>query len=234
VNLLAALENGLFALGQVLRFPVFALLWVCVLVSVFMAASCVIDAVARRRERRGFDIKSWLRAGTVANAPPARVAQLPAALRQLLTRIHEARTQGALAEGGLAHLLMEQEGRARKRLDAARTMVRVGPSLGLMGTLIPMGSSLASMATGNLEAMAGQMVVAFTSTIIGLATGTTAYVVAAVRHHWVNETVRDERYLAEHVAQELGQKSLEERRQGVPEDREERPQGVPIDREDVA
>ena len=82
-------------------------------------------------------------------------------------------------------------------------MVRVGPSLGLLGTLIPMGSSLASMATGNLEAMAGQMVVAFTSTIIGLATGTLAYVVAAVRHNWVNETVRDERFLAERVALEL-------------------------------
>lgn len=203
MNLLAALENGLFALGQVLRFPVFALLWACVLVSVFMAGTCVVDAVARRRERRGFDIKRWLRMGTVLDAPAARLQELPAALRQLLARIHEARAEGALAEGGLAHLLMEQEGRARKRLDAARTMVRVGPSLGLMGTLIPMGSSLASMATGNLEAMAGQMVVAFTSTIIGLATGTLAYVVAAARHHWVNETVRDERYLAEHVAQEL-------------------------------
>lgn len=210
MNLLAALENGLFALGQVLRFPVFALLWGCVLVSVFMAGSCIVDAVGRRRERRGFDIKSWLRQGTVLNAPPARVAALPAALRQLLARIHEARTEGSLAEGGLAHLLMEQEGRARKRLDAARTMVRVGPSLGLMGTLIPMGSSLASMATGNLEAMAGQMVVAFTSTIIGLATGTLAYVVAAVRHQWVNETVRDERYLAEHVARELDQAPVEE------------------------
>ena len=210
MNILAALENGLFALGQVLRFPVFVLLWVCVLVSVFMAGACLIDAVARRRERRGFDIKAWLRAGTVLDAPPARVRQLPAALRQLLGRVHDARADGALGEGGLAHLLMEQEGRARKRLDAARTMVRVGPSLGLMGTLIPMGSSLASMATGNLEAMAGQMVVAFTSTIIGLATGTLAYVVAAARHHWVNETVRDERYLAEHVAQELGQKAVAE------------------------
>jgi biopolymer transport protein ExbB/TolQ len=205
VNVLAALENGLFALGQVLRFPVFALLWVCVLVSVFMAGACIVDAVARRRERSHFEITRWLRAGTVLDAPAARVQELPAALRQLLRRIHQARAEGGLAEGGLAHLLMEQEGRARKRLDAARTMVRVGPSLGLMGTLIPMGSSLASMATGNLEAMAGQMVVAFTSTIIGLATGTLAYVVAAARHHWVNETVRDERYLAEHVARELEQ-----------------------------
>lgn len=205
MNLLAILENGLFALGQVLRFPVFALLWTCVVVSVFMAGSCVVDAVARRRERRGFMVTKWLQGGRVLGAEPGRVRELPAALRQLLAQIEEAHAQGTLAHGGLAHLLMEQEGRARRRLDAARTMVRVGPSLGLMGTLIPMGSSLASMATGNLEAMAGQMVVAFTSTIIGLATGTLAYVVAAVRHSWVNETVRDERYLAEYVAREAGQ-----------------------------
>ena len=203
LNILAALENGLFALGQVLRLPVFALLWVCVGASVFMAGSCAVDAVARRRERRGFQVTAWLKAGRVLGAPPARIRELPTALRHLLARIDEARTAGTLGDGGLAHLLMQQEEHARRRLSAARTMVRVGPSLGLLGTLIPMGSSLASMATGNLEAMAGQMVVAFTSTIIGLATGTIAYVVAAVRHNWVNETVRDERFLAERVAIEL-------------------------------
>jgi biopolymer transport protein ExbB/TolQ len=79
----------------------------------------------------------------------------------------------------------------------------VGPSLGLIGTLIPMGISLAAMAGGNLEAMAGQMVVAFTSTIIGLATGTVAYVVATVRLSWVNEAVREQRYLAERISMEL-------------------------------
>ena len=54
----------------------------------------------------------------------------------------------------------------------SRLLVKVGPSLGLLGTLIPMGTALASLATGNLDAMAGQMVVAFTTTIIGLACGT--------------------------------------------------------------
>ena len=62
-----------------------------------------------------------------------------------------------------------------------------------------MGSSLASLAAGNLEAMAGQMVVAFTTTIIGLATGTLAYVVAVARQSWVNETIREQRYLAERL-----------------------------------
>ena len=63
MNLLPILENGLFALGQVLRFPVFVLLWVCVASAVFMAASCVVDFVARRRERRSFDITGWLKSG---------------------------------------------------------------------------------------------------------------------------------------------------------------------------
>ena len=43
MNLLPALENGLFALGQVLRFPVMVLLWVCVAAAVFMAGSCLVD-----------------------------------------------------------------------------------------------------------------------------------------------------------------------------------------------
>jgi biopolymer transport protein ExbB/TolQ len=47
------------------------------------------------------------------------------------------------------------------------------------------------------------MVVAFTTTIVGLATGTLAYVVAAARQSWVNETIREQRFIAEHIAQEL-------------------------------
>ena len=47
------------------------------------------------------------------------------------------------------------------------------------------------------------MIVAFTTTIIGLACGTIAYVVTAVRQNWVNETVREQRFIAERVAAEL-------------------------------
>jgi biopolymer transport protein ExbB/TolQ len=202
VNLLSVLENGLFALGQVLRFPVFALLWVCVGFAVFLAGSCVTDFVARRRERRSFDIARWLKTGSALGATEERRRLLPAGLRQMLADIEHRRHESALADGGLEHLVLEREERVRRPLNAARMMVRVGPSLGLLGTLIPMGSSLASMAAGNLEAMAGQMVVAFTSTIIGLATGTLAYVVAAARQNWVTETIREQRYLAEQVARE--------------------------------
>jgi biopolymer transport protein ExbB/TolQ len=203
VNLLAVLENGLFALGQVLRFPVMVLLWVCVASALFMAASCVTDWMIRQRERRGFDIDLWLRRGMVLHADESRLRSLPSALRRLLSEVEQGRIDNTLADGGLEHLVLESEERIRRTLNGPRMLVKVGPALGLIGTLIPMGTSLASLAAGNLEAMSGQMVVAFTTTIIGLATGTLAYVVAALRLSWVNEAVREQRFLAERVAGEL-------------------------------
>lgn len=202
MNLLGLLENGLFALGQVLRFPVMVLLWVCVLAALFLSGRCVIEFAMRRRERWGFDLNRWLNAGPVLGAADERQRALPPELRSLLHDIEQARAIHGFAVGELEHLVLSREERVRQRLTGARMLVKVGPSLGLLGTLIPMGSSLAALAAGNLETMAGQMVVAFTTTIIGLATGTLAYAVAAIQTSWVNETVHEQRYLAERIAAE--------------------------------
>jgi biopolymer transport protein ExbB/TolQ len=201
MNLLGLLENGLFALGQVLRLPVIVLLWVAVGFSLFYAASALVEVVARRREHAGFDVKRWLAQGVVLDADAARLGTLPRALRELLTDVQ--RERSTLHDGGLENLVAEHDHRVRRTLNGPRALVRIGPSLGLLGTLIPMGSSLAALAGGNLQAMAGQMVVAFTSTIIGLGTGTLAYAVAAARQSWVTETIREQRYLAERVATDL-------------------------------
>ena len=204
MNILGLLENGLFALGQVLRFPVMVLLWVCVGAALFMAGGCFVEFLARRRERSGFNLNAWLRSGPVLTADENRRRLMPVFLRGLITEVERVQSDGQLAQGGLEHLVLTREDRVRRTLANPRMLVKVGPSLGLLGTLIPMGASLASLATGNLEAMAGQMVVAFTTTIVGLATGTLAYIVAVVRQGWVNETVHEQRYLAERIAGELG------------------------------
>lgn len=201
--MLTTLENGLFALGQVLRAPVMALLWVGVFAVLFAAGSAVVEFVARRRERQGFDLKRWLKQGALLSSTDERIERLPQPLRVLLSDVQTAVSESSLDDGAFENLLLEREEHHRRSLNLPRALVKVGPSLGLLGTLIPMGTSLASLASGNLEAMAGQMVVAFTTTIIGLAVGTIAYVVTIARQGWLNETVREQRYLAEHLAREL-------------------------------
>ena len=197
------LEHGLFALGQVLRLPVFLLLWVCVIMVIVYAGSSLIEIVRLRNERRGFDIKRWLQQGRVLDSDEERQAQLPGALQRMLASIQQLDREQALHHGGLENIVAEQEEDTRHGLDGPRALVKIGPSLGLIGTLIPMGNSLAAMAGGNLNAMAGQMVVAFTSTIIGLATGTAAYGLVVLRQKSSSAAIREQRYMAEVVAAEL-------------------------------
>jgi biopolymer transport protein ExbB/TolQ len=201
--MLSMLENGLFALGQVLRLPVMILLWLCVFAAIYVGAACLVEWVTRRRERGDFRLARWLDKGPVLTAGSERRNELPPALRALVEQVSGRAAQGPLGGGDLENLVLEQEERVRHSVNLARALVRVAPSLGLIGTLIPMGASLASLASGNLHAMAGQMVVAFTTTIIGLATGTVAYVVTTIRQKWASEAVREQRYLAERVAGEL-------------------------------
>lgn len=203
MNLLGLLENGLFALGQVLRFPVMSLLWICVAAVCFMAGSSFVDFLGQRKERQNFNIKKWLRDGKILTADASRMAHLPRQLKVMTLAIRENYEKGELNDGGIEHLVMEAEEELKHSLNPSRMLIKVAPSLGLLGTLIPMGVSLAAMAAGNLEAMAGQMVVAFTTTIIGLACGTAAYVVNLVRQTWVNEIIREQRFIAERILGEM-------------------------------
>src|SRR4029077_1607151 len=99
----------------------------------------ITEWVARRRERAGFDLHGWLRGGPGLGASEARLRNLPAASRRLLVDIEDKRRQGGLAEDTLAHLVLANEERLKRGLVTSRALVKVGPSLGLLGTLIPMG-----------------------------------------------------------------------------------------------
>lgn len=84
-----------------------------------------------------------------------------------------------------------------KSLDKIRFAIRVGPALGLMGTLIPMGIALSALAQGDMPKMASSMVTAFTTTVVGLACGVAAYLMTLVKEKWVRADIREMEYMSE-------------------------------------
>ncbi len=62
--------------------------------------------------------------------------------------------------------------------------VRTGPLLGLMGTLIPMGPALVGLSAGDIEAMAGNLVIVFSTTVVGVFIGGLSYTMLLVRRQW--------------------------------------------------
>lgn len=97
-------------------------------------------------------------------------------------------------------LLQETERRMSKPLERARFIVRGGPGIGLMGTLIPMGVALAALAQGSMPSMAQHMVHAFNAAVVGLGSGVVAFAIALVREQWIRADVIEIRYLTERAA----------------------------------
>ena len=80
-------------------------------------------------------------------------------------------------------LISEWEGLYERRLERSRFLAKVGPMLGLMGTLIPMGPALAGLASGDIASMAYNMQIAFATTVLGCCIAGISILVLSVRKH---------------------------------------------------
>lgn len=63
-------------------------------------------------------------------------------------------------------------------------ITRISPIFGLMGTLIPLGPALSGLATGNMQALSGNLIVAFTATVVGLLISGISYGMGLARRIW--------------------------------------------------
>ena len=94
-------------------------------------------------------------------------------------------------------LLSEFEIEADKDLGVSKILTKLGPMMGLMGTLIPMGPALAGLASGDIESMARNMQVAFATTVTGLVAAAIGYVTQQVKQRWYLQDMTNLEYLSE-------------------------------------
>ncbi len=94
-------------------------------------------------------------------------------------------------------LLAEFEIAADKDIATCKMLSKLGPMLGLMGTLIPMGPALAGLASGDIESMARNMQVAFATTVTGLVAAAIGYVTQQVKQRWYLQDMTNLEYLSD-------------------------------------
>ncbi len=94
-------------------------------------------------------------------------------------------------------LLSQYEIEASKELSTSRMLTKMGPILGLMGTLIPMGPALVGLATGDIASMAYNMQVAFATTVVGLVVSAIGFLTQQVKERWAIKNIAMLEYVAE-------------------------------------
>ena len=180
------LAEALARIASSLRIPVLILALLVLLVCAVELGRFATELYSRARAGR--DALRSLARQVVANPGQAAAlsARAPSAFaREALLEIARAILAGEQA--GIEHALTDYELAVQRRLDHTRILVRAGPALGLMGTLIPLAPGLAALGRGEVSTLATDLRTAFAATTIGLLVGTVAFALTLTRTRMYSE-----------------------------------------------
>ncbi|MBW6468841.1 MAG: MotA/TolQ/ExbB proton channel family protein [Coriobacteriia bacterium] len=193
------LQRIIYTIATSLLYPVMLLLVIAVLFVVFDAGRFTFETVARFRSRRRLDVEA-LRAGMSVEGASVMEALTALGPGPVPVRVRRSLAEGIdLARSRLLKALSDGENEASKRLERTRVLVRIGPLLGLMGTLIPISPALVGLAQGDVLTLSNNLVIAFSTTVVGLLVGAVSYVLTAVRERHYREDLADIEYLFDRV-----------------------------------
>ena len=118
--------------------------------------------------------------------------------KDILVKIAKNHDIGVKARKALAsELISSEETRLIKITNKTDILIRLGPILGLLGTLIPLGPGLAALGSGDITTLAESLTIAFDTTVTGLAVGGVAYLISKFKKQWYESDLIDVETLAE-------------------------------------
>lgn len=182
----ALLKTFIYLVSSSLLYPVLMALCLLVLVIIVQAGGFFAEWLERVRLKScpSQNLPRLLQTGQAKGIVSHRVSSY----LQVLTQI---RAQPGNHTIAVENLLQSTTLELWKSMDRLRILVRTGPSLGLLGTLIPMGTGLASLGQGDMTKLSSDLVIAFTTTVVGMAAGTLAFCFYTVRRRWLEEDIKN-------------------------------------------
>lgn len=195
--------NGLIeqlsTLCNLLLLPVLAALLAFLAATVVLAGGLAREWLGRRRARAALD--ACLDAAKAEEDPAALWQRLRSGRRGLMAAFHlRLGPAEDLAPAVLDHAVVELEHDIAAALARLALLTRIGPMLGLMGTLIPLGPALTGLAAGDIQTLSQNLVVAFATTVLGVLIGSLAYGLTVVRRGWYARDLSDLEFICRRLA----------------------------------
>jgi biopolymer transport protein ExbB/TolQ len=196
------IDDAIFHVASALQVPVLILALGALAMVVYEFGSYLVELRGRRGRRfQALNAGAEMARAAIEqgdrDAAIAAVADLPRSPAMAATLkfiVENART--AQSEHQLNKALADFDLDAQRRLERTRMLVRFGPALGLMGTLIPLSPALTGLANGNTGTLSHNLRVAFSVTVIGLLIGAVAFALSLTRDRMYSQDLSDLEYVA--------------------------------------
>ncbi len=196
LELADGIKTLIYLISSRLFYPVLVLL-LLVFGYIVYATGAFVAAWLERRRLCPCDpeaLRCWLVQKNPSSGLAPRVERYANSLKSLA---HTFGDRSNLLEAAVESLLQQESLKCYKSIHRLRILVRVAPALGLIGTLIPMGSGLKALGQGNLAGLSDDLVVAFTTTVVGLTVGIVAFFISAVKRRWIEQDINTMELISE-------------------------------------
>ena len=193
MNLSALLQSVIYIVSSSLLIPVMFLLVFLLCWVLFYTGILFSEWVERRKIKKIVNINDLLnRVKEQRKLPEDFFDYFTLNVQNYFKKLNNIMdSQTDLMELQVENLLQEKELKMMKELDKIKMVIRIGPSLGLMGTLIPMGTGLASLSQGDINKLSSSLIIAFTTTVVGLGLGALSYFYATIKERWIEEDIKN-------------------------------------------
>lgn len=183
------LTGVLDVISQSLTVPVLIILLIIFIISIVSLGGCISEYSSKKKvsvKKIKNIIYSINDAESIVEVKHIiKNSELSIAEKEILTEIADAERLNKKSREALARKLVEnEEEKVENKLRTTDVITRIGPTLGLMGTLIPLGPGLAALGSGDIQTLASSLTVAFNTTIVGIGSGALSYFIGKVRSNW--------------------------------------------------
>lgn len=196
------LTSLIHIISESLLTPVVIILVIFVVLAILFLGGTINEWISRKPIKSG-DFEKLIRDISFSNSPSeiegcVNDSNLFDWQKDVLVKIAKNHDIGIDARKALAsELISSEETRLIKSTNKTDILVRLGPILGLLGTLIPLGPGLAALGTGDITTLAESLTIAFDTTVTGLAVGGIGYLISKFRKQWYESDLIEVETLAE-------------------------------------
>jgi len=189
--ILTPLKDTMHTISSALLMPTIAVLLLFLALAVIELGGLLAEAFTERRKGKvnvpelvdGFQGKNAR--GIVDEIENSRLfRRQKAALGEL---IKHGNLPAASLQALARRLLAGEELHYARITNRTDLVARLGPMLGLMATLIPLGPGLIAIGQGDTKTLADSLLTAFDATVSGLAAAGVAYAISRLRKRWYED-----------------------------------------------
>lgn len=187
------ISKSLFWVANSLLIPDIIILLILFGRSLLLLGSFYNQMMVKRRNDRSFSQK-------VKQLTPKTISELRQTLPEkdnsLFTKYLRDMIDSPASDAYADYLISNLESEADKDLSLSKMLAKMGPVLGLIGTLVAMSPALVGLSNGDISGMAYNMQVVFATTVVGLVVSAVGLVTLQFKQRWYAKDIYNLEYVS--------------------------------------